>query len=227
MSRFVAYYRVSTAAQGRSGLGLDAQRAQVATFTRGEPPVQEFVEIESGADNDRPQLAAALRACRLSGGKLLVAKLDRLSRNLAFLAALMDSGVEFVACDNPNANRLTVHILAALAEHERSLISARTREALAAAKARGVTLGGRRHDVGAQADKAAAVAARKRSAEARASAGDMAQAIADVRATLGANASLRAIAAELSERGVRSPRGAVVTASTISRALARTAPDER
>lgn len=223
MSRFVAYYRVSTAAQGRSGLGLEAQRAAVAAFTRDEPPAQEFVEIESGADNDRPQLAAALRACRLSGGKLLVAKLDRLSRNLAFLAALMDSGVEFVACDNPNANRLTVHILAALAEHERSLISTRTREALAAAKARGVALGGRRHDIGSHSTTAAAAAAHKRSTVAQAAAGDMAQAIADARATLGAHASFRAIAAELHRRGVRSPRGAAVSASTISRALARTA----
>lgn len=221
MSRFVAYYRVSTASQGRSGLGLDAQRAAVAAFMRGESPAQEFVEIESGADNDRSQLAAALRACRLLGAKLVVAKLDRLSRNLAFLAALMDSGVEFVACDNANANRLTVHILAALAEHERSLISTRTREALAAAKARGVKLGGRRHDVGAQASNAAAVAARKRSLEARAAAGDMVQAIADVRSLLGPNASLRAIAAELERKGIRSPRGAKVTASTVARALAK------
>lgn len=220
MSRFVAYFRVSTAAQRRSGLGIEAQKAAVGAFMRGEQPMQEFVEIESGADNDRPQLAAALRACRLSGAKLVVAKLDRLSRNLAFLAALMDSGVEFVACDNPNANRLTVHILAALAEHERALISARTREALAAAKARGVVLGGRRHDVGAQASKAAAVAAQKRSTEAKATAADMAQAIADVRVTIGEGASLRLIAAELTRRGVRSPRGAVVTASTVQRALA-------
>lgn len=223
MTQWIAYYRVSTAAQGRSGLGLDAQRAAVTQFLRGEAPPREFVEIESGANNARPQLAAALRECRLSGAKLLVAKLDRLSRNLAFLAALMDSGVEFVACDNPNANRLTVHILAALAEHERSLISTRTREALAAAKARGVLLGGRRHDVSANAGKAAAVAARKRQSRANAAAADMVQAIADVRADLGADASLRELAAELTRRGVRSPRGAAVTASTVTRALARDA----
>lgn len=221
MTLWIAYYRVSTAAQGRSGLGLDAQRAAVAQYLRGASPEREFVEIESGANNLRPQLAVALRDCRLSGAKLLVAKLDRLSRNLAFLAALMDSGVEFVACDNPNANRLTVHILAALAEHERSLISIRTREALAAAKARGVQLGGLRHDVGAQAGSAAAAAARQRAVKAQLSAADMALAVADVRTTLGASAPLRAIAEELTRRGIRSPRGAAVLASTVARAIAK------
>jgi DNA invertase Pin-like site-specific DNA recombinase len=220
MTHWIAYYRVSTAAQGRSGLGLDAQRAAVTQFLRGDAPAREFIEIESGANNARPQLAAALRECRLRGAKLLVAKLDRLSRNLAFLATLMDSGVEFVACDNPTANRLTVHILAALAEHERSMISTRTREALAAAKARGVALGGRRHDVTAFASKGAAVAARQRQDKAQAAAADMAQAIADVRMALGTEASLRSIAAALTERGIRSPRGAPVTASTVQRALA-------
>jgi DNA invertase Pin-like site-specific DNA recombinase len=141
--KFVAYYRVSTDRQGKSGLGLDAQREAVTSYLNGGSwqLVQEFVEVESGKRADRPQLTAALAACRKHKAKLVIAKLDRLSRNLAFIATLMDSGVEFVAVDNPHANRLTVHILAAVAEHERVMISERTKAALAAAKARGTQLG--------------------------------------------------------------------------------------
>lgn len=218
MSRFVAYYRVSTEKQGRSGLGLEAQRAAVRAYVKGEP-AQEFVEIESGANNARPQLAAALKACRLSRSVLVVAKLDRLGRNLAFLAALMDSGVEFIACDNPNANRLTLHILAALAEHERALISARTKDALAAAKARGVKLGGKRHEVEAFAAKAAQAAAAQRAAQNAESWRALREAIEDARAAIGADASLRKLAAELNARGVLSPLGAAVTPATLSRAM--------
>lgn len=218
MRQYVAYYRVSTEKQGRSGLGLEAQKAAVAAFTSGTAPIAELTEIESGKNNDRPQLAAALRQCRLTGAKLIVAKLDRLSRNMAFLAALMDADVEFVAVDNPHANRLTIHILAALAEHERAMISTRTKDALAAAKRRGVKLGGRRHAVEAYAAKASLVAARLRTERARAKAKDLAGAIDDVRAKLGADASLRAIADELNARNVLSPRGAPVTAATVQRA---------
>jgi len=141
--RFVAYYRVSTDRQGRSGLGLEAQQKAVRDFLNGGPweLVGEFVEVESGKRADRPELALALEACRKQKAKLVIAKLDRLSRNLAFIATLMESGVEFVAVDNPHANKLTVHILAAVAEHEREAISERTRAALAAAKARGKRLG--------------------------------------------------------------------------------------
>ena len=138
--RFVAYYRVSTDKQGQSGLGLDAQRQAVMNYLNGGPwkLVDEFTEVESGNSNARPQLQKALAACRRHKAKLVIAKLDRLSRNLAFIATLMDSGVEFVATDNPHANKLTVHILAAVAEHEREAISERTKAALAAAKRRGV-----------------------------------------------------------------------------------------
>jgi DNA invertase Pin-like site-specific DNA recombinase len=103
--------------------------------------VGEFVEVESGKKSDRPELARAIEACRKHKARLVIAKLDRLSRNLAFVATLMDSGVEFVAVDNPHANKLTIHILAAVAEHEREAISERTKAALAAAKARGKRLG--------------------------------------------------------------------------------------
>src|SRR5436309_13458918 len=135
--KFVAYYRVSTDRQGKSRLGLDAQREAVTSYLNGGSwqLVQEFVEVESGKRADRPQLAAALAACRKHKAKLVIAKLDRLSRNLAFIAALMDSGVEFVAVDNPHANKLTVHILAAVAQHERAMIAQRTKEALHAGKA--------------------------------------------------------------------------------------------
>lgn len=141
--QIVSYLRVSTARQGASGLGLEAQRAAVQSFAAagGHTIVAEFVEVESGRKADRPQLAAALGTCRLHRATLVIAKLDRLARNVAFIAGLMDGNVEFVACDMPHANRLTLHLMAAMAEHEREMISQRTKAALAAAKARGVKLG--------------------------------------------------------------------------------------
>jgi DNA invertase Pin-like site-specific DNA recombinase len=140
---FIAYYRVSTDRQGRSGLGLEAQRAAVGRYLAGIGGIlmAEHTEVETGRRNDRPELAKALAACRKHKARLVIAKLDRLSRNVAFIATMMDAGVEFVACDNPHATRLTLHILAAVAEHEREMISARTKAALQAAKARGVRLG--------------------------------------------------------------------------------------
>jgi DNA invertase Pin-like site-specific DNA recombinase len=141
---FVAYYRVSTAEQGRSGLGLEAQQQAVRAYLDGGSwsLLAEYTEVESGKLRDRPQLAAAIAHCRLTGATLVIAKLDRLSRNLAFLAQMMDGDIAFVAVDNPHATRFTVHILAAVAEHEAAQISARTKAALAAAKARGTRLGG-------------------------------------------------------------------------------------
>src|SRR5215218_5506994 len=114
--RFVAYYRVSTDRQGKSGLGLEAQRKAVLDYLNGGAweLVGEFTEVESGKRSDRPELERALEACRRQKAKLVIAKLDRLSRNLAFIATLMEAGVEFVAVDNPHANKLTVHILAAV-----------------------------------------------------------------------------------------------------------------
>jgi DNA invertase Pin-like site-specific DNA recombinase len=140
---YIAYFRVSTTRQGRSGLGLEAQQQAVNVFLHGhgELIIESFTEIESGRRSDRPQLAAALEACRKHKAVLLIAKLDRLARNVHFISGLMESGVEFVAADMPEANRLTIHILAAVAEHEREMISQRTKAALQAAKARGATLG--------------------------------------------------------------------------------------
>src|SRR6516162_1518825 len=141
--KFVAYFRVSTDRQGKSGLGLEAQRETVMGYLNGGrwTLVGEFTEVESGKRADRPELEKALAACKRQKAKLVIAKLDRLSRNLAFIATLMESGVEFVAVDNPHANKLTVHILAAVAQHEREMIAQRTKDALQAAKARGVVLG--------------------------------------------------------------------------------------
>jgi DNA invertase Pin-like site-specific DNA recombinase len=141
--KFVAYFRVSTRKQEVSGLGLDAQRTMVDRFLpAGAQVVAEFIEIETGKNARRPQLAAALKLARESGAVLIVAKLDRLARNVSFTSALMDSGVEFVCCDCPYASRLTLHILAAVAEDEARRISDRTKAALAELKTQGVLLGG-------------------------------------------------------------------------------------
>src|SRR5712691_7934411 len=141
--KFIGYLRVSTEKQGQSGLGIEAQRKAIEDYLNGGrwELLAEYVEIESGKRSDRPELAKALVQSKATGATLIVAKLDRLSRNVAFIAALMESGVEFTAADMPMANRLTVHVLAAVAEHEREAISARTKAALAAAKARGQKLG--------------------------------------------------------------------------------------
>ncbi|SMB92371.1 Resolvase domain [Hymenobacter roseosalivarius DSM 11622] len=142
MPNYVAYYRVSTARQGLSGLGLEAQQAAVRTFLApSEQILAEYIEVESGRKNSRPQLQAAMQAAKEAGAVLLVAKLDRLARNLAFLSALMESRVRFKAVDMPAADELTIHVLGAVAEKEAKAISTRTKDALAAKKARGHQLG--------------------------------------------------------------------------------------
>lgn len=143
MSNVIAYYRVSTRRQGKSGLGLDGQRAAVVEHARQHTTkvLAEYTEVESGRRNDRPELAKALAHAKRCRATLVVAKLDRLARNVAFTSALLESGVDFVCCDNPHANRLTIHILAAVAEDEARRISERTCAALAAAKCRGRQLG--------------------------------------------------------------------------------------
>jgi DNA invertase Pin-like site-specific DNA recombinase len=217
--RFVAYYRVSTARQGRSGLGLEAQRnaVQEHLFGGNWTSLAEFTEVESGKRSDRPKLAEALKECRLRGAKLIIAKLDRLARNVAFISNLMESRVEFEAVDFPQANRLTIHIMAAIAEHEAKMISERTRAALAAAKARGTRLGGYRGRAGTATDCAKARQARSRIADARAS--DLAPVIEDIRAA-GAK-SLRAIGKELNARDISAPRGGAWSAAQVRAVIAR------
>src|SRR5712691_1194671 len=167
--KFIAYLRVSTDKQGHSGLGIEAQRKAVTDYLDGGnwQLRAEHVEVESGKRSDRPQLQAALAHAKATGATIVIAKLDRLARNVAFISNLMESGVEFVAADMPMANRLTVHVLAAVAEHEREMISQRTCVALAAAKVRGTKLG---NPNGARAlrehGNAAAIAAVKSSADA-------------------------------------------------------------
>jgi DNA invertase Pin-like site-specific DNA recombinase len=146
MGSIVAYFRVSTKRQGASGLGLDGQRAVVDEYarTQGAVVIQTYTEVESGRTKDRPELARAIGHAKLAKATLVVAKLDRLARNVAFLSALMESDVDFVACDIPHANRFTIHILAAVAEYEARRISETTKSALAVAKRRGVKLGSAR-----------------------------------------------------------------------------------
>lgn len=203
--RYIAYYRVSTAQQGSSGLGLEAQRAAVARHVHvtGGKLVGEFEEVESGKKNDRPQIAAALIGCRAHRATLIIAKLDRLARNVAFISSLMESGVEFVAADMPMANRLTVHILAAVAEHEREMISARTKAALQAAKARGVKLGNPQLRAGNR--LSAMAAARSRQRRSRDKARDIAPYI-DAAKKAGC-ATLKELAAALTARGIKTPAG--------------------
>ena len=142
MKNYIAYYRVSTKRQGESGLGLDAQKATVLGWIKDGKLLDFYTDIESGkASANRPQLLAALAKCKAEGATLVIAKLDRLSRNLVFISGLMESGVDFVACDMPEANKFNIHVMAILAEHERGAISTRTVEALKAAKARGTKLG--------------------------------------------------------------------------------------
>jgi DNA invertase Pin-like site-specific DNA recombinase len=219
----VNYYRVSTAKQGRSGLGLDAQRAAIAEYcaSRRCEPLAEYTEVESGKRDDRPELTRALHHARMTGATLVIAKLDRLSRNLAFLATLQDAGTKFVAADMPDANELTVHIMSAMAQAERKAISKRTKEALAAAKARGQKLGS---PIGAKAfgpyqGNGSAVEAVK--ARAKAFATDVMPIIEAIRAD--GHASLRAIARELNNRGIVTARGGQWAAQSVSDVI-RAAP---
>jgi DNA invertase Pin-like site-specific DNA recombinase len=215
--KFVAYFRVSTDKQGKSGLGLEAQREAVLQFLDGGnwSLIGEFTEIESGKRNQRPELDRALAICKRHKARLVIAKLDRLSRNLAFIATLMDSGVEFVAVDNPHANKLTIHILAAVAEHEREMIAQRTKDALQAAKARGVVLGNPR-----LADaRGRAVASLK--ADADRFAKNVAPIIHQIQSS--GITSRRGIARSLNARGVNTARGGEWTAVQVGSILQRVA----
>lgn len=210
MIKYVSYLRVSTQRQGQSGLGVEAQRAAVDQFlaTSGGTLVSEFVEVESGASKARPILVQSIALAKKAGATLLIAKLDRLARNVAFVSSLMEGGVEFVAADAPYANRLMIHILAAFAEHERSMISDRTKAALAAAKARGVVLGA----------NGAKLAARHKGA-----AQEFAETLRDVRdAGLQSGAStLLAMAEYLNDRAHMTREGATWSPATVQRLMHR------
>lgn len=215
----VAYFRVSTKRQGDSGLGLEAQKQAVLSFLQGGnwTLLREFVEIESGKQDHRPKLREALKLCRVTGSKLVVAKLDRLSRNLGFLVSLQEAGVPFVCADNPNANELTIHLLSVLAQHERQVISERTKAALRAAKVRGVKLGnpGIRDLRPNQREAANAV----RIAMADSFVEDVAEIITDIKEA-GVD-SLAGIARELNRRGIPAKRGGLWQAVQVRRVLHR------
>lgn len=219
--RYIAYYRVSTEKQGRSGLGLEAQQAAVGAFLEGKgwPPVDEFTEVESGKKKERPQLMKALHACRVHKAKLVIAKLDRLARNAAFLLNLRDAGVDFIACDMPDANRLTVGIMAVVAEDEAERISARTKAALAAAKERGTKLGGFRGYKPTDEDRAKAVEAKRAKIKDRAA--DLLPIIEEIKSS--DITSLGGIAKALNERGITTARGGQWQAIQVKRLMDHTA----
>jgi len=217
--RFVSYLRVSTQRQGQSGLGLEAQREAVAKFLSGGDGqlVGEFVEVESGKRNDRPELTKALEMAKAQGATLVIAKLDRLGRNVAFVANLIESGVELVAVDNPTANRMMLQMLAVFAESEAKAISERTKAALAAAKARGVKLGWSIPGREAEQAKASAKAVAARQANAASHARNTLPIVADIIAN--GIKSHRAIADALNARGIKSARGGRWHRSSVANVL--------
>lgn len=214
MTKYVAYFRVSTTKQGQSGLGLEAQQEAVKQYA--DSIIHSFTEIESGKNDSRIQLAAAIELCRTSGASLLIAKLDRLSRDAAFLMTIRKSGVDIVAADMPNASTLEFGIKAIFAQHEREEISKRTKVALAAAKARGVKLG----------TKSPAISSAAGVAALQANADQFAQKVLPIIRDLKAAGytSLRQIAAALTERKVQTVRGSINwSASQVSNIIVREA----
>ena len=216
---FVTYLRVSTDRQGRSGLGLEAQRKTVADHVAGKGAIAaEYVETESGKRSDRPQLACALAEAKQLGAVLLIAKLDRLARNVAFIANLLESGVEIAAADMPEANRFLLHVMAAVAEHEAQAISDRTRAALAVAKARGVALGWSMPERWDEQRQASRKGAAKNAYNADQHAANVLPIIRQIAA---GGASLRQIADELNARGIKTARRGLWYAGTVRNILAR------
>lgn len=227
-TKLVSYIRVSTRRQGRSGLGLEAQQAAVAEHVAriSGTIVAEYREVETGKSTTRPQLLKAIAHAKRSRATLVVAKLDRLARNVAFTSALMESGVDFVACDNPHANRFTIHILAAVAEHEAEQISQRTKAALQAAKRRGMLLGSARpgHWDGREDRRLAGlIAARQQAAKSHREAfqESYADLFAVVRSLRQEGRSLQQIADELNQQGHTTRRGKLWGPMQVLRVLRR------
>jgi DNA invertase Pin-like site-specific DNA recombinase len=228
VAEIIGYLRVSTKRQGESGLGLEGQRTAVEAHAQrtGARIAAWYTEVETGKRSDRPELARALAHARRAKATLTVAKLDRLARNVAFTSALMRSGADFVACDNPHANKLTIHILAAVAEDEAERISQRTKAALAAAKARGEQLGSARpgHWDGREEARLAGLqtarlaSAKVRTKNAAEAYSDLAPIVAELR---GKGLSLAAIADELNKQGHTTRRGKPWNAVQVSRVLER------
>jgi len=220
MNKIVTYYRVSTTRQGKSGLGLEAQEQATNDYiTRvGGGIVESYTDVESGKKNNRPELEKALRKCRLTGAILVIAKLDRLSRNARFLLELQDSSIKFVCCDMPEANDLTVGFMACLAQYESKMISERTKAALQAAKARGVKLGNKKLHLVRNNDTTAATAALISKAKARNI--ELQQVIDEIRADTDHKLSLNQIAKRLNDAGYTTSRGGQFHATSVNRIMA-------
>jgi len=218
--KFVSYLRVSTDKQGKSGLGLEAQRAAVSDYLNGGKwkLMGVYVEVETGKNDERPKLKQALHRAKVTGATLLIAKLDRLSRNMAFIANLQESKVKFVCADMPDANEFTIHLFAAIAQHERKIISERTRNAMAAAKRKGRVFG---NPNGARAlrglGNSSAVKALKAGADKHAQ--DIMPIIEDIRET--GITTLKGIAAELNARGILTAREGQWHPTTVKNLLER------
>jgi DNA invertase Pin-like site-specific DNA recombinase len=217
--KFIGYYRVSTQKQGLSGLGLEAQQKDVEDYVAGcqGELISEYTEVQSGSKDDRPELHKALRQCRLTGATLLIAKLDRLSRNRRFLLELADSTTNFIAVDMPEANNFTVGLLACLADYERQLISERTKAGLRAAKARGVKLGN--PDLDKIRNKDTRQASATWQAQAKARKADYSQIIEELMVEYGPDMSLRQVAAQLNQAGYRTPRGGQWHPTSVARVM--------
>ncbi len=210
MTKYVAYYRVSTKRQGQSGLGLEAQQKLVSDFAKDNPIIAEFIEVESGRNDARPVMADALAYAKQSDAILVVAKQDRLARKVLFIAQLIESGVPFVIADNPHADKFRLHIEACINEDEAEKISKRTKDALAAAKARGVKLGSPNPRAGAL---ASAAVRREKSAQASEKALPIITSLRD------AGASLRAIASKLNDAGIKTALGGKWYAASVNNVL--------
>lgn len=218
--RYILYLRVSTRTQGLSGLGLEAQRESVARYLKqvGGVAIAEYTDIESGRKNNRPELARALAHCKRTGATLCIARMDRLARNVHFVSGLMESGIEFVALDNPSMNRLVAHILAAVGEAEAIAIASRTKAALLAAKARGVKLGKPENltdDARAKGRQAARESIMKKSRE------EYAYILPTIRQYREMGMTFATIAEQLNKSGERTRRGAEFQSATVQRILKR------
>lgn len=213
---YIAYYRVSTSEQGMSGLGIEAQQDAARSFAKNDCILAEYTEVESGKNNNRAELMKALQHAKNANATLLIAKLDRLSRNLTFISTLMDAHVKFKCCDMPEADNFTIHIFAALAQKEREQISARTKAALSALKARGVKLGGTKRitpEAGRTGNEA--MKAKKEMNENNQRAGT----VINLLRTNGA--TLQEITDELNKKGFKTSRGGTFRAEQVKRLITK------
>ena len=218
-NQYVAYLRVSTQKQGYSGLGLEAQREIIEKHLKDKSTIAEFVEVESGRHNDRPKLKEALELCRKTGAILIVAKMDRLSRNVAFTSQLLESDVEIVFCDFPQANKMMIHIVSAIAQYEAELTATRTRQALQAKKSRGFTLGNPEHlmDKHNEAVLASNETNRKKAHENP----NNKRAVALLRSLVSQGLSLQQMADTLNDEGFQSSKGYKFKPVTVQRLIKR------